>query len=128
MSRVPRAAVVGVPLALLAGCGEGDWQPGSVGPPLDEGAAPLVRWRRYAESEAAYLRAKSEALRDYAASPGLDALWDGDGRNPNAALTVLRHFDSASVVQGLLGERPQTVMIIGYPLLFAVVFGLAWWG
>ena len=29
----------------------------------------------------------------------------------------MRHFDSATVVQGLLGERPQTVMIIGYPLL-----------
>ena len=47
----------------------------------------------------------------------MDLLWDGDGRNPNAALTVMRHFDSASVVQGLLGERPQTVMLIGYPLL-----------
>ena len=30
---------------------------------------------------------------------------------------MLRHFDSASVVQGLLGEQPQTVMLIGYPLL-----------
>jgi hypothetical protein len=82
-----------------------------------EGAAALLKWRRYAAAEAAYLKAKSEALGDSAASPTLDGLWNGDGRNPNAALTVLRHFDSASVVQGLLGERPQTVMIIGYPLL-----------
>ena len=27
-------------------------------------------------------------------------IWDGDGRNPNAALTMFRHFDSATVVQG----------------------------
>jgi hypothetical protein len=49
--------------------------------------------------------------------PTLEELWDGDGRNPNAALTVVRHFDSASVVQGLLGKEPQTVLVIGYPLL-----------
>src|SRR5437870_8227975 len=34
-----------------------------------------------------------------------------------AALTVFRHFDSASVEQGLIGDNPQTAWIIGYPLL-----------
>ena len=53
----------------------------------------------------------------FAGGPTIELLWDGDGRNPNAALTVVRHFDNASVVQGLLGERPQTVMLIGYQLL-----------
>lgn len=47
----------------------------------------------------------------------VNKLWDGDGQNPNAALTVLRHFDSASVVRGLLGEQPQTTLVMGYPLL-----------
>ena len=86
-------------------------------PAEEEGAAGPLKWRRYAAREAAFLKAKSEALRDFAPSPTMEALWDGDGHNPNAALTVMRHFDSASVVQGLLGERPQTVMLIGYPLL-----------
>ena len=86
-------------------------------PAEEEGGAGPLKWARYASLEGAYLKAKGEALREFAASPTLDALWDGDGRNPNAALTVLRHFDSASVVQGLLGEQPQTVMLIGYPLL-----------
>src|SRR5262245_43688574 len=86
-------------------------------PAEEEGGATPLKWRRYAALEAAWLKAKSEALRNYGASPTLDSLWDGDGRNPNAALTVVRHFDSASVVQGLLGEQPQTVMLIGYPLL-----------
>jgi hypothetical protein len=44
-------------------------------------------------------------------------LWNGDGRNPNAGLTVFRHFDSASVIRGLAGEQPQTVLLLGYPLL-----------
>jgi fatty acid cis/trans isomerase CTI len=86
-------------------------------PAEEEGAIGPLKWRRYAEREAAYLKAKSEAFGQLAAGPDLGTLWDGDGHNPNAALTVMRHFDSASVVQGLLGERPQTVMVIGYPLL-----------
>ena len=87
-------------------------------PAEEEGDIGPLKWRRYAAHEAAYLKAKSAALKQaLAGGATLDLLWDGDGRNPNAALTVLRHFDSASVVQGLLGERPQTVMLIGYPLL-----------
>jgi hypothetical protein len=46
-------------------------------------------------------------------------VWDGGGRNPNAALTVFRHYDSATVLQGLIGEQPQTVMLMGYPLFGA---------
>ena len=87
-------------------------------PAEEEGAAPLLKWRRFTAHEAAYLKAKSAALEQvFSGGPTLDLLWDGDGHNPNAALTVMRHFDSASVVQGLLGGRPQTVMIIGYQLL-----------
>ena len=48
--------------------------------------------------------------------PNVTQLWDGDGKNPNAALTVFRHFDSASVSRGFAGERPQTMLVIGYPL------------
>jgi hypothetical protein len=87
-------------------------------PAEEENAAGPLKWRRYAALEAAYLKAKSAALSPaFAAGPKLDALWDGEGRNPNAALTVMRHFDSASVVQGLLGAEPQTVLVLGYPLL-----------
>lgn len=82
----------------------------------EQGASGPLKWRHYAQLEAAYLKAKSAALAT-ARPPTLDLLWDGDGRNPNAALTVMRHFDSASVVQGLLGDAPQTVLLMGYPLL-----------
>ncbi len=44
-------------------------------------------------------------------------IWDGGGVNQNAALTVFRHFDSATVVKGLVGEDPKTAWVIDYPLL-----------
>ncbi|GAL09318.1 fatty acid cis/trans isomerase [Vibrio astriarenae] len=47
----------------------------------------------------------------------LDLIWAGDGQNPNAALTVFRHFDSASVVQGLVGTPPKTAWVLDYALL-----------
>jgi hypothetical protein len=52
----------------------------------------------------------------------LPLIWDGDGRNPNAALTVFRHFDSASVVKGLVGEPPETAWVIGYPLFERIYY------
>jgi hypothetical protein len=50
-------------------------------------------------------------------SLGVESVWDGEGKNASAALTVFRHFDSATVVQGLLGGPPQTAWVIDYPLL-----------
>lgn len=80
----------------------------------------LADWREYADRQTRYLRAKSEyasAAFDGKSQLTLDATWDGDGSNPNAALTIFRHEDSASVVQGLIGPQPQTVWVLGYPLL-----------
>ncbi len=88
--------------------------------PAESGSTTgLLRWLRYAKLEAAYLDAKTRHLKErYGAAkpPTLEIVWDGERRNPNAALTVFRHFDNATVVQGLIGEQPQTVMLIGYPL------------
>jgi hypothetical protein len=88
-------------------------------PAENQSTTGLLRWRRYAKLEADFLAAKSRHLdaRFSAGNPPrLDFVWDGERSNPNAGLTVFRHFDNATVVQGLLGERPQTVMLIGYPL------------
>ncbi len=82
--------------------------------------APLSSWFAYSDSESRYLKAKSELLNrafGHLSAPTLDLVWDGSGTNPNAALTVFRHFDSASVVQGFVGEDPETLWLIGYPLL-----------
>ncbi len=45
------------------------------------------------------------------------SIWDGGGTNPNAALTIYRHSDSASVHFGLTGRPPETAWVINYPLL-----------
>jgi hypothetical protein len=41
---------------------------------------------------------------------------DDNTKNRNAALTVFRHFDSASVHYGLLGDEPETAWMIDYPV------------
>jgi hypothetical protein len=80
---------------------------------------PIVQWRRYSANQRAYLEAKAaEANRIFASRDlTLDIVWDGDGYNRSAALTVFRHFDSASVVQGLVGKPPKTAWVIDYPIL-----------
>ena len=90
--------------------------------PTEAGSNALIlsTWIEYSRLETRYLKAKSDFLQQLfgASRPvTLDVVWDGEGRNPNAALTVFRHFDSASVVQGLVGEPPKTAWVIGYPLL-----------
>lgn len=81
---------------------------------------PLLNWQIYSRKERklhavldAYLTENLDALKDVS----LDLIWDGDGHNNNAALTVFRHFDSASVHKGLVGPKPQTAWLIGYALL-----------
>ncbi|MAA63728.1 MAG: peptidylprolyl isomerase [Alteromonadaceae bacterium] len=44
-------------------------------------------------------------------------IWDGDGTNTDALLTIFRHHDSASVRNGLLGRVPRTIWVMDYPLL-----------
>ena len=46
----------------------------------------------------------------------MEWIWDGDGFNPNASLTAFRHFDSASVMHGLVGDYPRTAWIIDFSL------------
>jgi hypothetical protein len=83
-------------------------------------AAPIGTWGKYAKSQQAYLKAKSDFMSEvYAGGKGvtLDLVWDGDGYNQNAALTVFRHFDTASIVKGLVGPTPKTAWLITYSIL-----------
>jgi hypothetical protein len=81
----------------------------------------VIPWLYYATLENRYLADRSrfltDVLRRSRAKLDLDLVWDGDGRNGNAGLTVFRHDDSASVVKGLIGPAPKTGWVIGYPLL-----------
>jgi Fatty acid cis/trans isomerase (CTI) len=88
-------------------------------PNEEVGALPLVSWQRYRRLEKDYLDAQATYLQETFAArpPDQRVVWDGEGRNSNAALTVFRHFDSASVVKGLIGTPPKTAWILTYPLL-----------
>ncbi len=46
----------------------------------------------------------------------LNDLWDGDGKNPQAVLTVFRHFDNAWVSSGAWGSTPKTIWVMDYPI------------
>ncbi|HEY1080342.1 MAG TPA: fatty acid cis/trans isomerase, partial [Bdellovibrio sp.] len=54
----------------------------------------------------------------------LKDIWDGDGSNPNAVLTVLRHDDNAVVLNGAVGDLSKTVFVLDYPLLERLVYNL----
>lgn len=83
-------------------------------------ALPLSTWLRYSKLEKKYQEARRKLAGEILPSNNdltLDIFWDGDGSNQNAALTVFRHFDSATVTKGLIGKKPKTAWVIGYPLL-----------
>jgi len=91
----------------------------------DNSLRVLRTWRVYLALQKGYLASKDvflkgrlddeEAVLDI--SDAMDYIWIGEGKNPNAALTVFRHFDSASVSYGLVGDYPETAWVIDYPLL-----------
>ncbi|WP_419662855.1 fatty acid cis/trans isomerase [Desulfosarcina variabilis] len=79
----------------------------------------LSTWHHYAKLQKEYLVAKEKYLMQLNPDDignDISYVWDGDGINPNALLTVFRHFDSASVVNGFVGKMPKTGWVIDYPL------------
>ncbi|CCK75465.1 MAG: fatty acid cis/trans isomerase [Oleispira antarctica] len=83
-------------------------------------SAIIKSWSKLSKSHSQYLSDKSTFINQSFAKPKespLDYIWDGDQKNPNAALTIFRHFDSSTVVKGFVGQNPKTAWIIDYPLL-----------
>ncbi len=82
-------------------------------------ALSLFYWRSYANRQQDYLKNKLNFIKKIGFKQSdldLDLIWSGNN-NPNATLTVFRHFDSASVLQGFVGQIPKTAWFITYPLL-----------
>ena len=51
-------------------------------------------------------------------------LWDGGGSNPNAVLTIFRHFDHSYVLKGLRGGEANSYFVLDYGLLERLVYNL----
>ena len=54
----------------------------------------------------------------------LEDLWDGDGKNDNAVLTVIRHDDNAKVFKGARGDAAKTAFVLDYSTFERLVYDL----
>jgi hypothetical protein len=81
--------------------------------------------RRLVEHRETYRKLRAEAARRLRpAGYTLDDIWNGGGTNPNALLTVFRHFDNAVVTKGAVGDLSKTVFVLDYPLFERLVYNL----
>ncbi len=75
-------------------------------------------WLKYSGDRNDYLSMREEQYRQtFPEGASLNQIWDGDGHNQDAYLTIFRHHDSASVERGLHGRIPRTAWLMDYPLL-----------
>ncbi|WP_079455612.1 fatty acid cis/trans isomerase [Pseudomonas aeruginosa] len=87
---------------------------------IDELKNLLGLWSAYRDKRNEYEDLRQDVYAD-APPPTWNTLWHG---NDNALLSIFRQFDSASVRKGLLGEVPQTLWLMDYPLFERTYYGL----
>ncbi|MGJ0485278.1 MAG: fatty acid cis/trans isomerase [Methylomicrobium sp.] len=91
-----------------------------LGLPGEEGdQIRLMGWTKFDAFGKEYLKQKDRFINLMLAKDqglSLANIWDGDGENQNATLTIFRHFDSATVTKGLIGDPPLTAWVIDYPI------------
>ncbi|MFZ3153804.1 fatty acid cis/trans isomerase [Pseudomonas sp.] len=73
----------------------------------------LGLWRTYRDKRNQYEALRMQRYAD-APAPSWSHIWAG---NDNALLSIFRQHDSASVRKGLIGEVPQTLWWLDFPLL-----------
>jgi hypothetical protein len=82
-------------------------------------------FRRLVDQREAYRKLRADGARRLRpAGYRLEDIWDGEGRNANALLTVFRHFDTAVVMKGATGDLPKTGFILDYALFERLVYNL----
>jgi len=79
---------------------------------FDEMGDLLAFWKTYRVKRNQYEQLRTKAYAD--APADWPQIWSG---NDNALLSVFRQHDSASVRKGLIGEIPQTLWWMDYPLI-----------
>ncbi len=79
----------------------------------------------YRDRYARFYAAKN-ILYDETAPQGVDlqAIWPGNDASDSPLLTIYRHFDSASVHKGALGDLPKTLWVIDYPQFERIYYSL----
>lgn len=97
--------------------------------PAEHGNAflPGELWLEYNLKQRSYLKLRESFYRagdPKRKGPSLDWIWDGDGRNRNALLTVFRNFDNADVLTGFVGGIPKTAWVMDYPIFERIYYDL----
>ena len=96
----------------------------------EESTSPLTllqQWSKYYNSHRAYLSFRENAYFEHdpeGREVTLDAIWPGNAFSPVSFLTVFRHFDSASVVNGFVGELPKKIWVLDYQILERIYYNL----
>lgn len=79
----------------------------------------------YRDRYAAFYKAKTSFYAEHAPDgEGIDAIWPGRQQGDDPLLTVYRHFDSASLHDGPLGDLPKTVWVIDYAQFERIYYSL----
>lgn len=87
----------------------------------DDVGSVLGLWLDYRDKRNEYEALRRDSYAELPA-PSWSTLWAG---NDNALLSIFRHFDSASVTKGLIGDVPQTMWLFDFPLLERTYYQLA---
>lgn len=98
--------------------------------PMEESSdgqlAKSIFTRKYRKKSSRFVAKRQDFYSSYYGyrEPGYKAIWPGEKAADSPMLTVFRHFDSASVHKGALGNLPQTIWLMDYPLIERIYYSL----
>ena len=80
---------------------------------------------KYRDKYAKYYEAKESYINNtYPLGQSIESIWRGNKADDAPVLTIYRHFSSASVHKGVIGEEPRTMWVIDYPQLERIYYSL----
>ena len=89
----------------------------SLSVPAKGGSSPIESYyKTFDEKRNRYLAFRAEQYKKAQLAYDWNTVWDGEGSDIDAALTVFRHFDNSSVIHGIHGGPAKTVWMMDYPI------------
>ncbi len=118
MFTAPEADLAVIDPPFLAGAAN------DLGVPAAGGSGIEAFYARFKVKQLQYVKQRNALYDREGKGRALADLWDGDGFDRSAVLTVYRHFDSASVSLGALGGIPKTGWVMDYPIFERIYYDL----
>jgi hypothetical protein len=79
----------------------------------------------YSKSAVEYYKVRQDYyMSHHYAGIGYESIWKGNSAADAPLLTVYRHYESASVHKGVVGNLPKTMWVVDYPLLERIYYAL----